>query len=82
MEGQDAANAILVRYEDLASGEFGVIEKYLGFALNREAARINPSDGGPPPLADLSPRDWEILEREVGGVAGTLGYSRGQTIPE
>jgi hypothetical protein len=78
LEGRHAVDAVLVRYEDLARGQFGLVEEYLGFPLSREAARVNPSDGGPPPLDDLGPADWQALEREVGGLAAALGYSRGR----
>jgi hypothetical protein len=67
-------DGLMVRYEDLERGEYTAIEDYLGFALSREAGLINPSDGGPPPLSELSEPDRTALEGGLGTLATALGY--------
>lgn len=66
--------ALVVRYDDLVAGRFDEIENYLGFELSREAAKLNPDDGGPPPLENIADHELIELAREVGPWADRLGY--------
>jgi hypothetical protein len=75
----EALGALVVHYEDLASGGWQQLRDYLGFELSEAAIRSNPSDGGPPPLAELPASDLEALRAEVEPLAEELGYfERGQ----
>ena len=67
-------DGLVVRYEDLERGDYTAIEEYLGFPLSRAAGQINPSDGGPPPLSELSAPDRAALEEGLGSLAASLGY--------
>jgi hypothetical protein len=66
--------ARLVRYEDLAAHRFDEIEQYLGMKLAREAADLNPDDGGPPPLGSIAEHERNELAREVDDWADRVGY--------
>lgn len=74
LESAERLDGLLVRYEDLHSGGLEAIERYLGCELSREAAAVNPSDGGPRPLVDIPDNQATILQREVGPLAERLGY--------
>jgi glycosyltransferase involved in cell wall biosynthesis len=67
-------DGLVVRYEDLARGEYAEVERYLGFLLSEDAGRVNPGDGGPPPLGELLEADRIVLEEELGPWATSLGY--------
>jgi hypothetical protein len=67
-------DGLLIRYEDLVGGDFERLEGYLGFQLAREAAELNPSDGGPPSLAEVCAEERVVLDAEVGALAASLGY--------
>ena len=73
-------DGFLVRYEELAAGEFGAIERYLGFGLSSKAASVRPDDG-PRPLDAIAPEELAELETEVGQLAASLGY-RYETKPK
>jgi hypothetical protein len=75
---ESRVGALLVRYEELSAGRVEAIEDYLGFSLSREAASVNPSDGGPPALEAIRPEEFAELDREVGELAGALGYHRSE----
>lgn len=68
-------NGLVVRYEDLKQGDYSAIEDYLGFPLCQDAGRANPSDGGPPPLAELSDYDRLAMNEGLGALAASLGYA-------
>jgi hypothetical protein len=72
--GHRKVDGLLVRYEDLARGDFAAVEDYLGLPLSREAAALNPRDGGPPPLETIPPAEYATLEAEVEPLASALGY--------
>jgi len=71
----------VVRYEDLASGDWDKIRDYVGFELSEEAIRTNPRDGGPPPLSALAPTDLAPLRAAVEPLASELGY-QAETTPK
>lgn len=75
LEGHQKVDGLLVSYESIAAGNLAPIEEYLGFPLSQEAAQVNPSDGGPPPLPSLSKEEEDLLKSETGDLAGKLGYS-------
>ncbi len=74
LEGHQQVAGLLVKYEDLAAGNFAGIEDYLGFPLAREAAQIKADVGGPAPLESVPQPELVALEKEVGELAGRLGY--------
>ena len=74
LEGHRKVDGLLVRYEDLAAGRFAAIEEDLGFELSRQAARTNPGDGGPAPLAAIPEDDADAIEAELGPLAASLAY--------
>lgn len=65
---------LVVRYEALKAGDYTAMESYLGFSLSRQAGRINPSDGGPPPLGELPQSDRQALDDRLGALTRSLGY--------
>jgi hypothetical protein len=65
---------LVVRYEDLEHGGWQQVRDYVGFELSEAAIRTNPPDGGPRPVAELSPADLEPLRAEVEPLAEELGY--------
>jgi hypothetical protein len=65
---------LVVRYEELQRANYAAIENYLGFPLSEAAGQINPSDGGPSPLADLPESDRAALEERLGPLATSLLY--------
>ncbi len=67
-------DGLVVRYETMARGDYAEVEHHLGFPLTAEAGRVNPADGGPPPLARLLDADRRVLEEELGTFAASLGY--------
>jgi hypothetical protein len=73
LAGAEALQALLVRYEDLRTGDYAAIEAYLGWPLAPEAAKFKPADG-PPPVAAIPEIELTELDREVGPVARDLGY--------
>ncbi len=81
LQNAERLEGLLVRYEDLRSGALEAIEHYLGFELSRESAEINPSDGGPRPVAEIPENQAAILEREVGPLAERLGYRLDRSTP-
>ncbi|MDA1050976.1 MAG: hypothetical protein O3C40_10915 [Planctomycetota bacterium] len=68
-------DAHVVRYEALQAGEFEPIESYLGFQLNRDAAKIRPADG-PQPIDVIPPAELAELGDEMHDLAETLGYAK------
>jgi len=66
---------LVVYYEDLERGGWQEVRDYVGFELSEAAIRTNPPDGGPRPVAELSPADLEPLRAEVEPLAEELGYS-------
>ena len=66
--------ALVVKYEDLRLGDFDALEHYLGYELARDAASMNPHDGGPEALDAMGEQDAILLKREVGELASRLGY--------
>jgi hypothetical protein len=81
IEGHEEVDGLIVRYEDLTRGRHEEVERYLGFALSVDAARSNPSDGGPPPADDLPDEELEELDRELGNLPATLGYDDARRAP-
>jgi len=77
LEGHRKVDGLLIRYEDLVTGQVAAIEGYLGFELSREAGRINPGDGGPTAFKAISEDDACALEDELGRLAASLGYYPG-----
>ncbi|MHB1559092.1 MAG: sulfotransferase [Isosphaeraceae bacterium] len=75
IENHHRIDALVVRYEDLRQGRHSELEDYVGFPLSKDAARANPSDGGPPPLPELLAADHMVLENELGPLASSLGYA-------
>ncbi|MDA1052535.1 MAG: sulfotransferase [Planctomycetota bacterium] len=73
VEQADALGAHLIRYEDLKAGEYEAIEAYLGFQLNREAAKVRPDDG-PKPIDVIPAAEFDELGDELHALAETLGY--------
>ena len=67
-------DAHVVRYEALQAGEYGPIESYLGFPLNRDAAKIRPAEG-PQPIDVIPQAEHDELGDEMHALAATLGYS-------
>jgi hypothetical protein len=74
LDGHGKVDGLVVRYERLKRGEYAPIEEYLGFPLAEEAGRVNPSDGGPPPLEEIPPADLAVFEECLGPLAESLGY--------
>ena len=74
LEGFRKVDGLLIRYEDLAAGRTKPVEDHLGFELSTAAARANPGDGGPAPLASIPEEDALAIEEELGRLAGSLGY--------
>jgi hypothetical protein len=70
----EALGGLVVRYEDLDAGDWEAIRDYVGFDLSESAIRINPPDGGPPPLQALAAEDIEPLRAAVEPLAEELGY--------
>ncbi len=70
----EALHAMVVHYEDLADGGWDAIRDYVGFELSESAIRTNPPDGGPHPLAAISPDDLTQLQAAVEPLAAELGY--------
>src|SRR5262249_54100840 len=76
----EAGGGLVVRYEDLAGGDgWDTIRDYVSFELSEEAIRPNPRDGGPPPLAALTPADLAPLRAAVEPLAAELGYQADTT---
>lgn len=73
LERAAALDGQVVKYEDLAAGQFGAIEQYLGFGLNRRAAQVRPADG-PKPLDIIPSEELTQLQAQVGELAASLGY--------
>jgi Sulfotransferase family len=67
-------DAHVVRYEELKNKQFESIESHLGFALNRRAANIRPSDG-PTPIETIPNAEFDALGSELHTLAESLGYS-------
>ena len=74
LEGHRKVDGLLIRHEELAAGQVAAIEDYLGFGLSCEAARVNPRDGGPPPLEAIPEEDACTIEEELGRLAASLDY--------
>ncbi|MDA1053774.1 MAG: sulfotransferase [Planctomycetota bacterium] len=74
VEQAGALDAHVVRYEDLQAGEFEPIEAYLGFPLNRDAAKTRPVDG-PPPIRVIPQAELDELGDEMHALAERLGYA-------
>lgn len=74
VEQADQLNAHVVRYENLKLGEYEPIENYLGFKLNRDAAKVRPDDG-PKPIKSIPQAEMEALGDELHELAVSLGYS-------
>lgn len=69
-------DAKIVRYEQLAEGRLEDIEEYLGFDLNRQAARLRIV-GGPEQRGQISESERISFQQQVGGLATQLGYTEG-----
>ena len=67
-------DAHVVRYEDLKAGQYDAIETYLGFSLNRDAAKVRPNDG-PKPIEVIPHAELAELGDEMHGLAESLGYA-------
>lgn len=74
LEQHERCGALLVRYEELAQGNFAPIEEHVGFVLSRSAAEVHVKEG-PPPLEKIAEADLQELAGEVEPLASELGYS-------
>ena len=72
----DELDALVVRYEELAAGNYNPIEDYLGFELSREAGAVRPHDG-PAPVESIAKDDLAVLDEELNELAFSMGYENG-----
>ena len=70
--------AVLLRYDELAAGQFAELENYLGFELTQETGKVCLEADGPPPLDTIAGHELEELAHEVGPWADRLGYQCNQ----
>ncbi|MCA9123493.1 MAG: hypothetical protein H6822_03245 [Planctomycetaceae bacterium] len=71
-EQSEELDVLVVRYEELKNGEYDAVEKYLGFSLNREAAKVLPADG-PQPITTIPQAEMDESGDELHGVTDALG---------
>ena len=74
VEHADAVGARVLRYEDLKAEQYQPIESYLGFQLNRDAAKVRPNDG-PKPIDVIPHAELAELGETLHEMAEALGYS-------
>lgn len=75
MQGPKLVGGLIVPYQELAAGEFGRLEAYLGFGLDRSLLKVNPTDFGPPPQESIAADALKVLQAEVEPLAMALGYA-------
>ena len=74
LDGYQAVDGFLVRYEDLAAGKIAELETYLGFPLSRRALKLNPSDGWSHRKGRIKPEDLDVLDSALGDLPDKLHY--------
>lgn len=75
MQGPKLVGGLIVSYQELVAGDFGRLEAYLGFGLDRGLLRVNPSDFGPPPQESIAADALAAIQAEVEPLATALGYA-------
>jgi hypothetical protein len=73
VEQAETLGAHVVRYEELKAGDYEPMEAYLGFELNRDAAKVRPADG-PKPIDVIPQAELDELGDEMHALAEELGY--------